>query len=321
MKRLFLILSFSVCIGSAQAQEWWQGTLGPAPSVPEGVEIGPPTERSGGQGGHSSDSYDSLPSQQERRNDQPGPQLRALYSILNSISISRLVASWREQAHTQQIKDELARLSMGFQIRRAQPTIELTPRGDGYFNTSPDSGERPFGAIMVASLSGIGTPASRIPVVNLNRAAAIMQVLRPSNIGSMSDEDISYLASQSALALEGAPLSVEIRDLAVGREDDVRRLVQQVQDVETVRAAAERATTERLRVEEKLAKAQKDLPSRKEDSEGPKSQRDENLLKLYKTVYNTETNLKVEVNNKIGKVTEVWEAPPTVNLMIAPLNP
>lgn len=205
----------------------------------------------------------------------------------------------------QQIKGELARLSRGYQIQRAQPTIELAPRGSDIFDISHDSGKRPFGQIMVASLSGIGTPATRIPVENLRRAAAIMQTFLPGNMGTMSEEDMSYLASQSALAMEGAPLSVEIRDLPVGREEDVRRLIEQVQDIETVRAEAERATTERLRVEEQLVKAQKDLQSGRGDTEALKLQR-EIVLRSYKAAYNAEANKKAQVQDMTGKVTRVW---------------
>lgn len=240
---------------------------------------------------------DDPPRVERQREEEPKPPSRAELK-------QRKVALERQQAHTQQIKGELARLSKGFQIQRAQPTIELTPRDNNYFYISPDSGESPFGQIMVATLSGIGTPASRIPLENLRRAAAIMQAFLPGNIGSMSEEDMSYLAGQSALAMEGAPLSVEIREFPAGREDDTRRLVQQAQDIETVRAAAERATTERLRVEEQLVKVQNDLQSGKGDTEGLKSQR-EIVLQSYKAAYIAEAKKKAEVHDMTVRI--VWE--------------
>lgn len=207
----------------------------------------------------------------------------------------------------QQIKGELARLSRGYQIQRVQPSGKpLEPRGSDAFGVMADRGERPFGAIMVGSLSGIiGTPASRIPLENLRLAAAILESFKPGQIEKMSEEDMSFLASQSALAMEGAPLSVEIRDLPVGREDDVRRLVEQIQDIETVRAEAERATTERLRVEEQLVKAQKDLHSGRGDTEALKLQR-EIVLQSYKAAYNAEANKKAQVQDMTGKLTRVW---------------
>lgn len=251
----------------------------------------------------SHSTSDDPPHVKKQREEQPKP--------LSSEELARLKARQTlAVAQKQQIKGELARISRGFQIQRSKQTIELIPRGSDLFNIQPDSGERDFGQVMVASLSGVGTPATRIPVENLNRAAAIlspiMQAFKAGNTANMSDEDMSFLAGQSALAMEGAPLSVEIREIPSGREDATRRLVQQAQDIETVRAASERATTERLRVEEQLVKVQNDLQSGKGDTEGLKSQR-EIVLQSYKAAYIAEAKKKAEVHDMTGKVRIEWE--------------
>ncbi len=208
------------------------------------------------------------------------------------------------EAQKQQIKAELSRLTRGFQIQRAQPTIELTPRGNDYFNRSPDSGERPFGQIMVASLSGIGTPASRIPLENLRRAAAILERFKPGNIGNMSEEDMSFLASQSALAMEGAPLSVVIVDAPAGKEEQARQLVKQAQDIEVVREAAQQATAERLRVGERLVKVQQELQTGKGDPKALNSER-EKLLVSYKEAWTVETDNKGKLGDLEKKIVYV----------------
>jgi hypothetical protein len=162
---------------------------------------------------------------------------------------------------------------------------------------------------MAAQLSGVGTPASRIPVENLRRAAAVLapivQALKSGNAG-MSDEDVSFLASQSALAMEGAPLAIEIREVKAGHEEDVRRLVLQAQDVEAARLAEQQATTERLHVEEQLVKVQKEMRSSKSDTEALKMRR-ETILQAYKTAYLNESNKKAEVQSKTGRVIEMWQ--------------
>jgi hypothetical protein len=218
-------------------------------------------------------------------------------------------ARQRTAAQMQQIHGELARLSGSFQIKRVQSSIELTPRSDRSFGLPGDTGERPFGRIMAAALSG-STPASRIPVENLRRAAAVLapivQALKQGSAG-MSDEDMSFLASQSALAMEGAPLAIEVRDSPDGHEEDVRRLAQQAQDVESARGEAQQATTERLHVEEQLLNVQKELQSGKGDKAALEKRREE-ILRAYKTAYTNESDKKADVQSKTGRVVVVWDS-------------
>lgn len=295
---LALFLGF-LCAGKAHAQEWWQGSLGPAPPTPSSSPVYEDDH------GRSEPSYrrerdDYRPRREKPRDNRPKPPSRAELA-------RREKERKREEVQKQQIQGELARLSGSFQIQRVQPDIELTPRGS---DVPADTGVRPFGQIMVAQLSGVGTPASRIPVENLRRAAAIlapiMQAVKAGNMDSMSEEDMSFLASQSALAMEGAPLSVEIRDVPAGREDAIRRLAQQAQDIGTVQAEMQRATAERLRVEEQLVNVQKELQSDKGNKQALENQR-EKILRAYKTAYIAEADKKAEVKSMTGKVTYVWD--------------
>ena len=301
MKRLFLWLFLTVaCTGIAGAQDWWRGTLGPAPPTPPSSPVGgdtrssPPVRRR--------DPSDYPPRRTEPRVERPKPPSRAELKRQEE-------ARQRTAAQMQQIHGELARLSGSFQIKRVQSSIELTPRSDRSFGLPGDTGERPFGRIMAAALSG-STPASRIPVENLRRAAAVLapivQALKPGSAG-MSDEDMSFLASQSALAMEGAPLAIEVRDSPDGHEEDVRRLAQQAQDVESARGEAQQATTERLHVEEQLVNVQKELQSGKGDQAALEKRREE-ILRAYKTAYTNESDKKADVQSKIGRVVVVWDS-------------
>jgi hypothetical protein len=301
MKRLFLWLFLAVaCTGIAGAQDWWRGTLGPAPPTPPSSPVGgdtrssPPVRRR--------DPSDYPPRRTEPRVERPKPPSRAELKRQEE-------ARQRTAAQMQQIHGELARLSGSFQIKRVQSSIELTPRSDRSFGLPGDTGERPFGRIMAAALSG-STPASRIPVENLRRAAAVLapivQALKPGSAG-MSDEDMSFLASQSALAMEGAPLAIEVRDSPDGHEEDVRRLAQQAQDVESARGEAQQATAERLHVEEQLVNVQKELQSGKGDKAALEKRREE-ILRAYKTAYTNESDKKADVQSKTGRVVVVWDS-------------
>jgi hypothetical protein len=301
MKRLCLWLFLTVvCTGIAGAQDWWRGTLGPAPPTPPSSPVGgdtrssPPVRRRG--------SGDYPPRRTEPRVERPKPPSRAELKRQEE-------ARQRRAAQMQQIHGELARLSGSFQIKRVQSSIELTPRSDRSFGLPGDTGERPFGRIMADALSG-STPASRIPVENLRRAAAVLapivQALKPGSAG-MSDEDMSFLASQSALAMEGAPLAIEVRDSPDGHEEDVRRLAQQAQDLESARGEAQQATTERLHVEEQLVTVQKELQSGKGDKAALEKRREE-ILRAYKTAYTNESDKKAVVQSKTGRVVVVWDS-------------
>jgi len=251
---------------------------------------------------------DNQPSRERgRRNDEePKRESKAEKPMSNAEQQFWKDKQKRVAEQKQKTKDELLRLSRGFQMNRAGPSTELTPHSDLSFGIIPDNGTKPFGPIMATSLGSIATPANRIPSENLRRAAAILEAFKPNTINSMSEEDMSYLANQAAQAMEGAPLSVRITYLPERREDDTRRIVQQAQDIETARAVAVSATSERLRVEEQLVKVQQNLRAGTGDSEALKNQR-EKLLLSYKAAYNAETHAKDRHKDMTGKVTYRWE--------------
>jgi hypothetical protein len=298
MKHLILSLSLIVWgAGIASAQDWWRGSLGPAPPTPPSSPVD--SDARGDSGRIQRRDPEESPTRRAKPREEQPPSRAELER--------QAEAHQREVAQRKQIRGELARLAGSFQIQHLQPSFELRPHLDASFGIPRDIGERPWGRIMATSLSGI-TPASRIPVENLRRAAAvlmpIMQALAAGNTG-MSDEDLSFLASQSALAMEGAPMAVEIRESPAGHEEDVRLLAQRAQDVETTRNAAQHATAERLHVEEQLVKVQQEMQSDKSDTETLKKRR-EALLQAYKTAYTNESNKKAEVQSKTGRIIEVW---------------
>jgi hypothetical protein len=297
LKRISLFLLLAIfCIDNAAAQDWWRGTLGPAPPEPPSKPVDSDTRTTPNR------SYRREPTERPRRVEPPRPKPPSKAELRQ-----REAERQRTEAQKQQIRGEFARLSGSFKIQRIQPSIELTPRGS---DMPPDDGKRPFGQIMVAPLAGIGTPASRIPTENLRRAAAvldpILKAFKQGDLNGMSEEDMSFLAGQSALAMEGAPLSVAIVDVPSGREEQVRHLAQQAQDIEAARTAAQQATTERLRIEERLVKMQQELSSGKGDTKALSSER-EKLLVSYKSAWTAENDKKNAVQTMTGKVTVVWE--------------
>jgi len=221
-------------------------------------------------------------------------------------------AAKRDAVQRQHIQAELHRLTTNLQVHQIQSTIELRPRSDGSFGITP-SDEQPFGAILAARLSGKGTPASRIPTENLRRAAAVlapvMESVRKGSAGNMSDEDMSFLAGQAALAMEGAPLSVVVTG-STGKEEQARQVAQQAEYLEAAQEAAQQAHDERLRLETTLINVQRDLKAGKGDTKALIGERDE-LAASYKSALKTEKDKKEEVRKRASTVTEVWETAPS----------
>jgi F0F1-type ATP synthase membrane subunit b/b' len=184
-------------------------------------------------------------------------------------------------AQKRQTKRELARLSKDLLVQVPQPTFEIAPKGSDLFGIQTDNGKRPFGEVMALAVAGVGTPANRIPTVNLRRAAAILAPLTTEN---MSEEDMSFLASQSALAMEGAPLAVVVRDVTTGSETRVRQWVQQSQGLEPLRGEAERASAAVRDIEKDLARVQNQISSGQGDAESLRKER-ESLLMPYQSAY------------------------------------
>lgn len=295
-KRIFLFLPLAIFLtGGAAAQDWWRGTLGPAPPEPPSSPVYSDTRTSPNR------SYRREREERPRQEEPPKPKPPSKAELRQ-----REAERQRTEAQKRQLRGEFARLSGSFKIERVQSSIELTPRGT---DVPPDDGRRPFGRIMAATLSG-STPASRIPVENLRRAAAvldpILKAFKQGDLNGMSEEDMSFLAGQSALAMEGAPLSVTIVDAPAGREEQVRHLAQQAQDIEAAQTAAQQATAERLRIEERLVKMQRELSSGKGDTKALSSER-EKLLVSYKSAWTAENDKKNAVKTMTGKVTVVWE--------------
>jgi hypothetical protein len=296
---LSLLLIFA---GTAGAQDWWRGTLGPAPPTPPSSSGNSDTRSSSG-------SYRREPREprQPREPSVQRPKPPSKAELRQQEQYRQ-----RQAAQRQLIQGELTRLAGSFQVQRIQPTMELRPHSDGAFEIAPDSGPPPFGAILAAPLAGLGTPPSRIPVENLRRAAAlldpIVQAFRRPDLNGMSEEDMSFLASQSALAMEGAQLSVKIVDAPAGREEQTRQLAQQAKDIETARTEAQQATTERLHIEERLVRLQEELTAGKGDTKALSSER-ETLLVRYKSAWTVENDKKNTEKNMTGKVTVIWEGP------------
>lgn len=81
-------------------------------------------------------------------------------------------------------------------------SISIAP-GSNFFNTAPSAAHSFTAPIARAAMKG--TP---IPEDALLRAVALLAAADAQPQGPLADEEIAFLASQAALALEGAPLQV-----------------------------------------------------------------------------------------------------------------
>jgi len=230
----------------------------------------------------------------------------------NRKRVERQQAERREyEAKTQPIKAELVQVAESIlEVVPTQPALELKPSNGEYFGIPLDTGRKPFGSILVTAVGGIGTPASRISDVNLRRAAAVLApMVSAETMNSMSEEDVAFLAGQSALAMEGAPLSVVIREVPVGREARVRQLAQQAQDVEALRAEAERASALVQAIENDILNVQYRISTGKGDAEALRKER-EAFLSSYKSAHTIANDKRASVRAMAARVFYVEEPAP-----------
>lgn len=299
MIRRFSLAACLLCLFVIEGRgEWWQGSGGYSVSVPKTYPIDPPSTRS--ESGRRVRDAGDRPRQGNARSE-PG-------------FFQRIFDEWEKkksarerQEEVRRVKEEIARISSGLSVQMPASTMKLAPAGTLFFSIAPaQSGHE----IAAGPISGIRTPAERIPIENLRRAAAILEPISAAmkTDNPLSDEDVSYLASQSALAMEGAPLGVEIRALPNRREEVTRQIAKQSQELGQLQMEAEAATAERLKVEERLVKVQAAITRGQGDTTSLLKEREE-LLRGYKDAYAKESGKKEEVRGKSGKLRYVWVKP------------
>lgn len=298
VKRISLsVCLLCLCVVDGRG-EWWQGSGGYSVSVPKTYPIDPPSSRS--DPGRRVRNDDDRPRKENPRNE-PG-FFQKIFDEWEKKKNAR-----ERQEEERRVKEEIARISTGLSLQMPASTMALTPGGTPFFNTAPaQSGHE----IAAGPISGIRTPAERIPIENLRRAAAILEpvaaAMKTGNL--LSDEDVSYLASQSALAMEGAPLGVEIRALPNHREEVTRQIARQSQELGRLQMEAEAATAERLKVEERLVKVQAAITRGQGDTASLLREREE-LLRSYKAAHAKESGTKEDARGKSGTLRYVWVQP------------
>jgi hypothetical protein len=296
IRRFFLAsLLIFLMAPDSRGGEWWQGSMpsGSSITVPQTKPAYPSSPRSGSE--HQWHRDDGT-SRTEKPREGPG-FFQQLYSDYKAKENEE-----KHQKEVRRVKEEIATISSGISVQMPPSPVKLAPSGTPFFNTSmTHSGYE----IAAGPISGIRTPANRIPRENLRRAAAILAPIAGAMSSGkfLSDEDAYFLARESAQAMEGAPLSIEVRDIPNGREDDTRRLAKQAQDMGQARIEAERATAERMRAGERLAKVQEAITRRQGNADALLREREE-LLKSYKSAYQKELGIKEGIRSTIIRYVE-----------------
>lgn len=115
------------------------------------------------------------------------------------------------------------------------------------FHDSPDTK-----VSFAEPLAKVETPASRIPIENLRRAAAIVARI-PNGEGEDDEEDMAFLASQAAQALEGAKLKVDVSDSSVQVSNGAaRRFGDTVEQLGRATEEWETAVAARMAIEKEI---------------------------------------------------------------------
>jgi len=160
----------------------------------------------------------------------------------------RWQAAWaareqERQASRQTLRANLIRLDTHFEVNEDKPKI--TPRpGTGFFGVPSAPA-----VTLTGALGTVRTPASGIPIENLQRAAALLR-----EAAGAKGEDAGFLAGQAALAMDGSPLEVEVRPGAAeftpeqvtelaGLQADTSRLTEKLDAAVATRQDSERTMT------------------------------------------------------------------------------
>jgi len=153
----------------------------------------------------------------------------------------------REQerrAGRQILRANLIRLSAPFDVNEEKPKLTVRP-GTGLFG-QPSGPE----VTLTESLGTVRTPGSQIPLESLQRAAAILQYA-----AGAKGEEASFLAGQAALAMDGAPLEVDVRPGAGALSpEQVTELAGLVEEGSRLREELDAATATRLDSERNLTR-------------------------------------------------------------------
>ena len=239
---------------------------------------------------HSHDTDDDgRPPPQQRESSQDAQSRRA--------EVARVAQERKEQERKEQkeqeriafVQSQVTRFSTKLEVHYPASSIELVPKGGNFFHYSPADASGSFGRIIVAPLA-VGIQASQIPAESMTRATSILKPVLASlssRGNSMSDEDLSFLSNQAALAMEGAPLAVTFSGaggVSSSEETETRGLVAQVQDIAAAQTALASATARRVHFEKELAEIQKKLTSGGVDPSVLGDQR-ENILGEYRTAF------------------------------------
>ncbi len=178
---------------AVRGQEWQGGLLVPVP-LRSGEDAAARQERAE----RRTEERAAQQAERERRAEEARRRREA------EANQKQWQAAWaareqERQAGRRNLRANLIRLSTQFEVREAKPGITVRP-GTGFFGV-PSGPE----VTLTESLGTVRTPGSRIPLENLQRAAAILRYAADAR-----GEDASFLAGQAALAMDGAPLEVEV---------------------------------------------------------------------------------------------------------------
>jgi len=148
----------------------------------------------------------------------------------------------------QELKNNILRLTSPVSVVMPVSSVVVQP-GTSFFNIQAGTE-----TILAAPLAGVKTPGSKVPIENLQRAAAILASLT-SAMGNMTDEDASFLAGQAAFAMDGAPLQVLVAIPVTLRPEDkeqARQLAQLTEGIQKESRELEASLAARTEVEKRL---------------------------------------------------------------------
>jgi hypothetical protein len=160
----------------------------------------------------------------------------------------------QREARDQALRRSWVPVSSSDSVSEPGKIVTIAPDNHLFYTVPSD----PIGLIAPVAHAMDGSP---VPTEGLRRAVAILMAARAQlQKPDASNEELSFLGQQAALALEGAPLQVEVNEAdapgAAGTAEELRPLFEEMGRQEAVRESSETTKKQALGEYEQLKKQQ-----------------------------------------------------------------
>ena len=199
--------------------------------------------------GNASSAPSSGRSWQQRTNNSQASQSTATESpgVFERMRIAANERAWQQYYEKRQsiMDGELKDISRAIRAQLSNVPLGTGSPGSRIFGTTPVSPRE----VLTGAIGSMITPASGVATEDLRRATIILSpviaMLKGGSDNDLSPEDLAYLGSQAAEAMEGGAVNLVIPDSTSVTQvatEDTRALTAASQELQQLHEAAEAAT-------------------------------------------------------------------------------